>query len=191
MPRPTEFDRDTVLNRAEAVFWEHGYEGTSIEELTNRAGIGRASLYNAFGDKRGLLAAVVERYQSSARTLLAEFLAQPLSGHEAISTLLRTTAEPPVRGKEGCMCLILSQELGDSDPELQQQTLAGIRRLTDALHTLIVRGHRDRSIPTTVNASTTAEGLSAAIVGMNALKRMHCPSSHLKSMAESQLSLLD
>src|SRR4029077_10347880 len=63
MARPREFDRELALARATGIFWAQGYCSTSTEELLAAMGIGRQSLYNAFGDKRALYLEAVERYQ--------------------------------------------------------------------------------------------------------------------------------
>jgi hypothetical protein len=62
--------------------------------------------------------------------------------------------------------------------------------MTDLFHTLIVRGHNDGSIKKKIDAASTAEGLTAAVVGMNAMKRLNCSTNHLKSVVACQLSLL-
>jgi TetR/AcrR family transcriptional repressor of nem operon len=56
------FDREAVLDRACRVFWQHGYDGTSIQDLETATGLGRGSLYNAFGDKAALFRTVLARY---------------------------------------------------------------------------------------------------------------------------------
>src|SRR5258705_379412 len=60
--RPRSFDRGEALERAIAVFWEHGYDATSIALLTKALGIGAPSLYAAFGDKRALFLDALDRY---------------------------------------------------------------------------------------------------------------------------------
>ena len=62
MVRPREFDRDAALDRAMQVFWAKGFAATSTEDLVAAMGIGRQSLYNAFGDKQALFARALERY---------------------------------------------------------------------------------------------------------------------------------
>ena len=54
MGRPRSFDEETAVARAAALFAEHGYEGTSIDDLVQALGIHRGSLYSAFGSKRAL-----------------------------------------------------------------------------------------------------------------------------------------
>src|SRR5256885_11333451 len=61
--RPREFDREAALEQAIDVFWRHGYEATSVSDLTAAMGINPPSLYAAFGDKEKLFLEAVERYQ--------------------------------------------------------------------------------------------------------------------------------
>ncbi|CAM5651440.1 TetR/AcrR family transcriptional regulator OS=Streptomyces tendae OX=1932 GN=GUR47_14645 PE=4 SV=1 [Streptomyces tendae] len=60
--RPRSFDRATALEAALLAFWEHGYEATSVSDLTRVMDIGAPSLYAAFGDKRSLFEEVVQEY---------------------------------------------------------------------------------------------------------------------------------
>ncbi len=63
MPRQRQFDIEDVMHRAMLTFWEHGYDGTSVQDLVDAAGVNRFSLYAAFGDKHGLFTAALDRYR--------------------------------------------------------------------------------------------------------------------------------
>ena len=63
MARPREFDIDAALERAMQAFWAKGYESTSLDDLCEATGLGRSSLYAAFGDKRGLYLRALDRYE--------------------------------------------------------------------------------------------------------------------------------
>jgi AcrR family transcriptional regulator len=63
--RPRTFDYDTALLQAMAVFWEKGYDGASMRDLTGAMGITGPSLYAAFGDKRGLYLKTIDHYCSA------------------------------------------------------------------------------------------------------------------------------
>lgn len=62
MSRTPSFDRDDVVRAARTLFWRDGFEGASIPDLEHATGLGRSSLYHAFGSKRGLFDAAVQSY---------------------------------------------------------------------------------------------------------------------------------
>ena len=75
--RPREFDTDRALDAALALFWRHGYEGTSLSALTGAAGVTPTSLYAAFGNKEELFKKVVDRYVRGPANYLHLALAEP------------------------------------------------------------------------------------------------------------------
>lgn len=62
MARPRSFDPDDVLEIARQVFWQKGFQATSLDEITAASGIAKPSLYAAFGDKHALFLRVLDRY---------------------------------------------------------------------------------------------------------------------------------
>jgi TetR/AcrR family transcriptional regulator, transcriptional repressor for nem operon len=77
MARVREFDADEAARRAMDLFWEQGYEATSLRDLTEALGIGSGSLYAAFGNKDGLFQAALARYQQEqAQPILDTFAAE-------------------------------------------------------------------------------------------------------------------
>jgi TetR/AcrR family transcriptional repressor of nem operon len=102
-----------------AVFWEHGYEATSTELLLQAMGIGRQSMYAAFGDKHGLYMAALERYQARQGAALLERLravASPLAAIEDV--LLGVAGEAPEERARGCLGIQSIVELAQRDPEV-------------------------------------------------------------------------
>ena len=105
MGRPYEFDRQETLSRAMEVFWEKGYKATSIQDLVDRMGIKRGSIYNTFGDKHALFLAAIEHYGESVTSEMVKVLEAPGPAIENLykfySRLLRTPRENRMKG-----CLI-------------------------------------------------------------------------------------
>ena len=105
MGRPYEFDREKTLSRAMDVFWEKGYKATSIEDLVNRMGIKRGSIYNTFGDKHSLFIAAVEHYGDAVTSEMIKVLESegpPLENiHKFFDTLVNSPRDRKMRG-----CLI-------------------------------------------------------------------------------------
>ena len=65
MVRPRQFDEETVLCAARDQFWDAGYAATSLQDLMRVTGLGKGSLYAAFGDKHELFLRVLRRYATS------------------------------------------------------------------------------------------------------------------------------
>ena len=95
--RPRGFDADEALERAMLVFWEHGYEGASLANLTEAMGISTTSMYAAFGNKEELFRKALERYTEGPSAYLARALEEPTALGVATAILagtVRTTTRP-------------------------------------------------------------------------------------------------
>jgi AcrR family transcriptional regulator len=119
MARPREFDRDATLERAMEVFWAKGYASTSTEDLLDATGIGRQSLYNAFGDKRRIYLEALVMYQERTTAAHLKRLNAPSSPFEGIKNLLQglVAGDDELRAL-GCMGVGSVGEFGTADPEL-------------------------------------------------------------------------
>ncbi|GAA2042788.1 TetR/AcrR family transcriptional regulator [Catenulispora yoronensis] len=105
--RPRSFDRKAALDQAVLLFWSQGYEATSISDLTKALGIGPASLYAAFGDKKALFDEVVDAYGDRYGGYMDRALAQEPTAKQSLARLLHEAAEEHTRDgrPRGCMLL--------------------------------------------------------------------------------------
>jgi TetR/AcrR family transcriptional regulator, transcriptional repressor for nem operon len=121
MGRPKGYDRDAVLVAARDLFWERGYEATSISELEDRTGLNRSSLYQEFGSKRELFDAALECYADRVIATLLAGLRAPDAGLDAVAALFARLGEllrsdAPV-GRRGCLLVNSIAELaGTAEP---------------------------------------------------------------------------
>src|SRR5919197_3165387 len=106
--RPRSFNRDEALEGAIAVFWEHGYDATSISLLTSALGIGAPSLYAAFGDKRALFLEALDRYMRTYGAFAARALAEEPNARDAVERLLHQAAGAYTRPEHPRGCLLIS-----------------------------------------------------------------------------------
>jgi TetR/AcrR family transcriptional regulator, copper-responsive repressor len=106
--RPRGFDRDDALDCAMRLFWERGYEATSVSELTRVMGITPPTLYAFFGDKKRLFIEAVDRYQAGPGCFAAKALTEEPTAERSIRRLLTSAVVAftnPKRPK-GCMVVL-------------------------------------------------------------------------------------
>jgi AcrR family transcriptional regulator len=107
--RPAGFDRNEALERAMGMFWERGYEGTTLEDLQAAMGnISPTSFYHAFGSKEALFRQVVEKYQETVGSPALIALEESATAREAVHQMLRLTAQSFCRPghPHGCMLVL-------------------------------------------------------------------------------------
>lgn len=92
MGRPREFSEAEALDAAMRVFWEKGYEGASLDDLTTAMRINRSSLYSTFGDKESLFRRAVAQYGEGQLTFVVDALGRR-TAREVIETLWRGTVK--------------------------------------------------------------------------------------------------
>ncbi|MCO4318844.1 TetR/AcrR family transcriptional regulator [Phyllobacterium sp. 21LDTY02-6] len=158
---PRTFDRDQAVDTAMRLFWRHGYEGVSLNDLTAAIGIAPPSLYSAFGSKAGLYREALDRYTGLPRAV--SNLGQPASLCEAVETLLERAIDAVTapEGERGCMIsggmIQCSEDHADLARELAERR--GLMRDTIALK-LERWLNRDRAASLSRYLVTVLQGLS-------------------------------
>ena len=115
--RPREFDLDAVLDRVVELFWEKGFEATSVNDIVDATGLNKSSLYNAFGSKDALFERALEKYMAMRISMLTAMLTDGTAGLDDIEALmqfmeLELTSDA---GGRGCLAVNTSTELGYRD----------------------------------------------------------------------------
>lgn len=172
--RPKEFDRDVVLGRALDGFWVNGYDATSLDDLTSAMGIGRASLYNEFGDKHSLFIEALERYRGERIAQLEHVLGTTPSAREGITRALRDAvralwADPTRRG---CLMVNATAERAISDPEVATRAAEAFERTVRAFAAALERGKGDGDLDETLDVLATARYLANALNGLRLLAKV-------------------
>jgi AcrR family transcriptional regulator len=170
--RPLSFDRETALEQAMLLFWQHGFEATSIAELTKAMGISPPSLYAAFGDKHQLFRETVHRYLGGA-TAVAEGIAGASTARIAAHDLLTAAAIGDTGQSTPPGCLLASSIVSSSTgaDEVREELAAMRRGIETALQARIERDIHDGLLPTESDAEMIAGHVFAVVQGMSTLAK--------------------
>jgi AcrR family transcriptional regulator len=184
MARTREFDADAALDAAIDVFREHGFEGSSAQMLVDAMGIGRQSLYAAFGDKWKLYRSAVRRYGMGECAAHLDALRSGPRAIDGINAMLRRvvkTAGQPCLGV-GSIC-----EFGASRPDLTEVNDALGVGLRAAVAGRIRDAQREGDVAVDIDPEATVEFLIANIAGIRVAGRGGAGPKTLTSLADMAL----
>jgi AcrR family transcriptional regulator len=190
--RPRSFDRQAALERAALAFWEHGYETTSISDLTAALGIGAPSLYAAFGDKRQLFQEAVDSYQATHGSFTARALAEEPTGRDAIVRILREAAVEYTSPDHprGCLVISAAQNCSPASADVAE-ALRELRKKNLQVLEDRIRSDIDAGV---LPAGTDARGLAlfaaATTQGMSQQARDGAGREDLRAIAEAAIRAL-
>src|SRR5579862_9132414 len=172
MGRPRSFDADEALDRALAVFWQRGYEGASLSELTQAMGITRPSLYAAYGNKEELFRKALDRYEQVGAPILAT-LEDP-SAREGIrrflSAAVRGMCSP--EGPRGCLFVKGALSCSEDSETMRQELACRRRNIEKAIRHRLIRARQEGELPARCDPmelaryfATVQNGLSVQAAG--------------------------
>ncbi|MET2831901.1 TetR/AcrR family transcriptional regulator [Mesorhizobium shangrilense] len=191
MARPKEFDREIALREAIGVFSNHGYEGTSTDELLRAMRISRQSLYDTFGDKRRLYLEALQRYNAdSVSELIGTMSASssPLTGLE--SAMVALAARPLPQGGVGCLGVSAICEFGVSDRDVVLLGEAAGRTLLSALERLIAQAKAAGEADAQLDAHAAAQFIAATLSGIKVSARGGASSQTLRGIVQMAIRSL-
>lgn len=192
MARPKEFDRQRVLNKAMQVFWQNGYEATSMQALVEGMGINRQSIYDTFGDKQALFIEAVRYYEEVEGTKVLNALTQPGSAKAAIRQAFDIVLEKPLEEQQrGCFMVNTTVEFSSRScaiTELVRKTLTDSEEL---FYQILVRAQEQGEIGTGRNLQALARFLVSSFRGLRVTSKAITDKQVLQDIVTVTLSVLD
>lgn len=186
--RPLGFDRQGALHQAMMLFWRHGYEATSVNDLTKAMGITPPSLYTAFGDKKQLFFEAVQLYTSGDVTS-EKIIDEAPTAREAAVGLLQASVIGFTGDSTPAGCLLASSAIScSSEAEDVRKALGRIRLNTEKrLRSKIISDRSLTKPKQTINADALAGHIMAVIQGMSTLARDGATREKLLSIASTAM----
>ncbi len=191
MGRPYEFDRNETLTKAMDVFWEKGYKATSIDDLVDRMGIQRGSIYNTFGDKHELFLSAVEHYGDVVTSRTLKVLEADGSAVENIKKFLDVIVNtPPDRRSKGCLISNTVVELAPHDEEVANVVKAIMKKIQSAFQKCLERAVEAGELPETTNTRVLSNFLATSTHGLIVTGKSTPDKKQLKDVVDVILSTL-
>ncbi|MFE9779388.1 TetR/AcrR family transcriptional regulator [Streptomyces sp. NPDC005775] len=194
MARTKEFDPDAALQSALELFWRRGYEATSIADLVEHLGIGRASIYATFGNKHELYLKALDRYAEGRDPLLLDELSQPGPALPAVRAVVRrfaAEAASPEGRLYGCLVTNTAAELAPHDPAAARQVESSWERLETLLHSALVRARAQGELSGDRDPRALARMLLVLLQGVRIVGKASSDPARVRDAAEQALTLLD
>ncbi len=173
--RPREFDPDTALDHALAVFERDGFEATSVQSLADAMGICKPSLYAAYGNKEALFIAALHRYAATCDARRAALLDAESDGRRAVEAMLTDTVRAYTDCNSAGGCLIVSQTAGASldtrSDAMRDALAAAMNDGRAALHARLQRARGDGDLLGDTDVDVLMAYFATVMAGLSVLAR--------------------
>lgn len=192
--RPREFDRDEALERAMHLFWQHGFEATSLDQLKRAmGGISPASFYAAFGSKEALFREAVARYLATHGQVTAPLRDETLSPRDAIERTLRQSARMQTEPghPSGCMVALSANTCSPDNAHLQALLRAERQANRDAMVACVGRAVASGELRPDTDAGALTALFDGLLVGLSIQARDGVPLDAMEKGLEKAMTVWD
>lgn len=171
--RPRGFDRDQAVIEAMHLFWQHGYQATSLADLKSAigGGITAPSFYAAFGSKEALFHETVARYMQTHGQVAAPLWRDDLPPREALELSLRATAKMQCESGHPTGCMIALWAMNDGDSQVLAPLVKAFRYSQRGIGHCIERGIATGGLATESGHQALCAAFGSFLIGLSALAR--------------------
>jgi TetR/AcrR family transcriptional repressor of nem operon len=193
MARPKAFDEVSALEGAMGLFWEKGYEATSVRDLIGRIGISSSSLYATFGDKHDVYLEALAHY----RVLELAEVRRALEGTGGVRAALRRFFDELVGAlladpeRRGSFTLNAAVELGGRDPAVTGQLREHFDDIAALLADALADGQENGTVSDRASAPELARFVLHGLYSLASLVKVYPDPGHMRTIADLTLSILD
>jgi TetR/AcrR family transcriptional repressor of nem operon len=193
MARTKDFDENEVLAKAVKLFWQKGYNGTSMQDLVDGLGISRSSIYDTFGDKHQLYLKALCTYREKQEVMRDQILNASVPAKAAIRQLMDLTIDQLIRDKQhkGCFLVNSAVESAPHDKETNAIICQNDQQLENAFHEVIKRGQARGEITSKQDPRALARFVFNNIVGIQVSAKSATDKAAFDNIVSLTMSVLD
>lgn len=193
MPKTKLFDQAEVLKKIMNLFWEKGYNGTSVDDLVQASGISRSSLYDTFGDKEQLYLAALKFYRDKSSQQQDESLASIASPRKKIEALFRVSVHDILEDKKGKGCFLVNAttELGNQLKPVAEEAKSNLDAMESFFLEQVKAGQASGEITRDFKPRALARYLFSGLTGLRVLGQTRKDKELLDDVVRVILKSLD
>jgi len=193
MARTKDFDENEVLNKAIAIFWHKGYNGTSMQDLVDGLGISRSSLYDTYGDKHTLFIKALESYQCAGSAKICGIINNSDPAKETIKKLMELIAGELLDDQKhkGCFMVNAEVEVAPHDPEVSKMVCQNDQQVEEALYQVIKKGQETGEIANRQDARALARFTFNTVKGIRVTAKSITDKTVFDDIIKLALTTLD
>ncbi|MGG0414335.1 TetR/AcrR family transcriptional regulator [Peribacillus simplex] len=191
MARNKEFDEKQALRKAMELFWQQGYEKTSMQELVDYMGIHRRSIYDTFGDKRTLFLSALSHYEELITTEMKKRVDSNLLVKQAIREVFKMVIYPGLNLPKGCFSVNAAVELSLLDEEIATKIAVMFTKTESLFNELLKHGQKNGEISRRHDPEVLSLFLHNSLVGLRVLVKTEDDNKKLESIVDMTLSVLE
>lgn len=192
MPKSILFDKHQVIEKVTQLFWEKGYNGTSMQDLVDVTGLNRSSFYNTFkGGKFELLIEALKYYQTTEKQRLDYLKQMATTPREVIVLLFESVNEGFEKGNtKGCFIANSTAELANLDANISIFLKNHMTNVVEVFKNLIQEGQKLGEIDENKNAETLAQYLYSSFQGLHIVSMIDKNPKHIRNISSQILEVL-
>lgn len=193
MARPKAFDEDHALVGAMDLFWQKGFEATSVRDLTGRLGISSSSLYATFGDKHDVYLEALARYRELELADVRRVLETADGPREALERFFESLIASLLADADqrGSFTLNAAVELGGRDEAVTEQLRAHYEDITHVLTVYLEAGQASGEVARQHAAVDLARFVLHGLYSLATVVKVFPDRAYLQNIAALTLSVLD
>jgi TetR/AcrR family transcriptional repressor of nem operon len=190
MGRSKEFEENEVLQKAMELFWQQGYEKTSMSDLVEHMGIHRKSIYDTFGDKHSLYLKVIERYGEFSTAKYKSETLRAKTSYQAIQYIFDYIIEGNDDKHYGCLFVNAATEFGPWDQEVLKKTEDAFSQAENSITEIIKQGQENGEFSRKYDNELLGEILHNAFLGLRVLVKTSASKEKMHNIAKFYLDLI-
>jgi len=189
MSRPKEYDCEEVLAKITELFWEKGFEATSINEIVTRTGLNKHSLYNEFGDKENLFLLCIDEYVNKSIKELGDILTSEPLGLSNIEAFFDNRVAYATSGTcKGCLLINSVTEKETLSERINQKVISLLSNLNKvSFYNCLKAAQENNEISRDKNCEVLASYLTCFLFGLVNIGKNETRNNEIRKIVDAAL----